>query len=77
MAEGCEWDPARNSPAVVHRSTGEAFGCPNDAVWSVGQKNNWHLCDHCAGLPRFKRMTYRKLLRKPSAGPREMKTEGA
>lgn len=43
----CEWDRDANEPALV----GEK-GCANEAVYRVG---DYHLCEACADLPRFKR----------------------
>lgn len=54
MTEPCEWNPGENRPA----NTGdEPHG---EAVWSVGGRKNWHLCETCAALLEFKRMTKRK-----------------
>ena len=50
----CEWDPANNRPA------GGDDQCPNTATLGVGTgRNNWHLCESCAVLPRFKRLRRR------------------
>lgn len=51
--ELCEWWPDRDEPAVP----GE--GCADEATLSVGVSKNWHLCDSCADLPRFRRMSRR------------------
>lgn len=45
----CDWDPEHDDLAYS-----DGAGCPNEAVWSVGSKTNYHLCDSCARLPRFK-----------------------
>jgi hypothetical protein len=61
--ERCEWDPEHNMPA--RDLTGRYFsGCTNEATQSVGRAENWHLCDSCAALPRFKKFRYRVRLRK-------------
>lgn len=53
--ELCEWWPERNEPA-----TGiPGQGCIDTAVISVGATKNWHLCDSCAALPEFRRMSRR------------------
>jgi hypothetical protein len=57
--ERCEWWPAEDQPATG--VPGEA--CPNLATLSVGAGNNWHLCDSCAALPRFRRLRRRISLR--------------
>lgn len=56
--ELCEWDPETNSPALIQQKGDPQTGCQNEAVWSLGAslKENWHLCDSCAGLERFKRL---------------------
>lgn len=56
MPERCDWNPKFNIPATDPVEDGD---CANVAVWSVGVRNNWHLCDSCAGLAEFKRMTAR------------------
>ena len=56
MAELCDWDPKRDIPAWGDD------GCKNPAVWSVGVKENWHLCETCAALPQFKKFRNRILL---------------
>jgi hypothetical protein len=59
MTERCDWDEKRNAPATARH------GCKNPAVLSVGASlaNNWHLCERCAALPRFKRFRSRVELR--------------
>lgn len=54
---GCEWNPTDDRPAVVGDEHTETV----PAVVSVGasRENNWHLCDACAGLPRFERLRRR------------------
>jgi hypothetical protein len=47
--ETCEWNPATNGPANL-RETGN---CTNQATVSVS--SNFHLCERCAALPKFKR----------------------
>ena len=37
--------------------------CDREAIWSIGHRKNWHLCDVCAGSKRFNRYKYRVLLR--------------
>lgn len=50
--ELCWWWPERDAPA-----TGvDGQGCNNTAVLSIGARENWHLCESCAALPRFRRM---------------------
>jgi hypothetical protein len=56
--ELCEWNPQANAPATEVREGNkvlERSGCPNEAILSVGLKENWHLCRSCAALPRFNR----------------------
>lgn len=48
--ELCEWWPDGDGPATGR----DGEYCPNEAVWSVGRAENWHLCESCAALPRFK-----------------------
>lgn len=55
----CEWDPEKNDFAES-----EYGGCLKQAVWSIGQNGHAHLCEVCAELPRFKRFSVRKPLRK-------------
>jgi hypothetical protein len=60
MAEACEWDPVHDRPAahvVADDPTQHA-----EAVWSVGVRPSWHLCESCAALPRFKRFRRRSRL---------------
>lgn len=61
--DGCDWEPARNRPAlrsdVHHRTT--------RATVLVGHDGAWRLCDQCSGLQRFAR--YRK--RRPIPAPPE------
>ena len=56
--ELCEWWPAQDAPATG--APGE--GCGNRAVLSVGTSTNWHLCDDCRKLPRFRRLSVRGYL---------------
>ena len=79
MSERCEWNQDDSCPAMtetlrahhVHPS-----GCPNEAVWSVGVgTNNWHLCESCAGLPRFKRLRSRVWIGPRLMPPAEGETE--
>jgi hypothetical protein len=61
--ELCEWDPERSMPAC--EVGGKYYsGCKNEANQSVGRAENWHLCDSCAALPRFKKFRYRVRLGK-------------
>lgn len=48
MVNTCEWDPQNDCEATV------ANGCQSQATVSLG-RGKWHLCDSCAGLPRFRR----------------------
>jgi len=56
----CEWDPSRDRKARLREDVHA------DAVWSVGARGQWHLCEACAALPRFSRYRVRVRL-KPSA----------
>jgi hypothetical protein len=56
MAQRCEWDPKNNRPAYVDSTE----GCQNEAMWLVGSKGEWLLCDACAQLPRFRLRRVRK-----------------
>lgn len=49
----CDWNPTEQRLA---RSDDAHHGW---AVWSVGGRNTWHLCEACAALPKFKRFTRR------------------
>lgn len=54
----CEWDPDLKKPARAES------GCKRSAVFGVGTgRNNFHLCESCAALPRFKRFKKRPLTR--------------
>ena len=53
----CEWDPDHDGPALIIVSRFHG-----DALWSVGACGQWHLCDACAQLPRFRRYRVRRLL---------------
>jgi hypothetical protein len=57
VTELCEWNPTKNEPATGFD------GCENEAVIRAGTSvpNNWHLCEACAALPRFKRLKKRPL----------------
>lgn len=47
--DACEWNPETNQAA-------EDWEVHGEARWVVGTgKNNWHLCDKCKELPKFKR----------------------
>ena len=59
MNDLCEWNPFKGEPATEQKSLGLRWGCDRPATLSVGVRSNWHLCDECAALPRFKRMTHR------------------
>lgn len=62
MPELCEWNPRRDCAALV------GDGCQNEATLSVGRgKDNWHLCESCANLPRFARKKHRVPLRREEA----------
>lgn len=55
----CEWNPTANRARYTDEDD-----CPNPATWSVGGgRNNIHLCDSCATLPKFKRLTARERLK--------------
>lgn len=54
--ENCEWNPVEDRAAT---NEDKPHG---PATWSVGNMHNWHLCDTCAALPRFRRMTRRRPL---------------
>lgn len=60
--EGCEWNPLAGEPAYEtdeHHKT-------SFATWSIGEgKNNIHLCESCAALPRFKRLRKRTRVATP------------
>lgn len=45
----CEWNPSEHRPAMSDEAPHAK------AVWSVGLKPCWHLCDSCARLPEFQR----------------------
>jgi len=60
----CEWDPANDRHALI---LGDKYeGCANQATTCVGADGQWHLCDDCAALSRFKRFRTRKPLRRRS-----------
>ena len=46
---GCEWDPERNRPSYRGEDSHAV------AVLVVGGKGQWHLCESCADLPKFRR----------------------
>jgi hypothetical protein len=52
--EHCDWDPERDARAVV-----DGPGCKREATVSLGNNPNWHLCEECSRLPRFKRFRKR------------------
>jgi hypothetical protein len=54
---GCEWSPLRSAPAYDD----DAHFLTTKAVWSVGGKPNFHLCEACVTLPRFRRMKKTRL----------------
>lgn len=58
MNERCEWNPLTNEASYGGSAEGD---CPNESWWSIGSTNkkNFHLCDSCAALPKFKRFTHR------------------
>lgn len=48
--EPCEWNPKENRDAMINDEF-HAF-----SAVSVGKfPTNWHLCEACANLPRFKK----------------------
>jgi hypothetical protein len=55
--EICEFNPILNEAATGKHPD----DCKNEAVWSVGRKNNYHVCDSCVKLPYFRR--YRRKVR--------------
>lgn len=65
--ELCFWDPARNRPAqgIPDKSEPSGYraytGCPNEATICAGSREVWHLCEGCAGLPKFKRFKKRSM----------------
>lgn len=65
--ELCDWDPTYGVPAEqelnLDGSVKAHHGCTNVATVSVGGRQNWHLCESCAALPRFRRFTKRVPLR--------------
>jgi hypothetical protein len=66
----CEWNPAANKPATeIIGNPKSRDGCSREASLSVGGKKNWHLCEHCAMLPRFKRLRKRVPLHVPRHPP--------
>jgi hypothetical protein len=56
MSERCEWNAILGVPALDPPSFSD---CKNEAVVSLGKRGEWHLCESCAALPRFKRFTVR------------------
>ncbi len=53
----CEWNPELDQPAT---RLGEVVtGCPNEATVVVGANGQYHLCESCSKLPRFKRFSKR------------------
>lgn len=64
MSELCEWDPENDRPAQYENANnGDHLGCQNPAVIVTGKRHVWHLCESCARLPRFTRLS--KLYRGP------------
>ncbi len=60
----CEWNPKKNRPSqYIVGFGGSTDGCQNEAVLCVGANGEWHLCEECAKLCRFKRFRVRKRLR--------------
>lgn len=57
----CEWNPEEDKPAECHLTNPEEshIGCKNEATIAVGANGQWHLCESCAKLPRFKRFRVR------------------
>jgi hypothetical protein len=66
MRELCDFDPKTMEPAIIGRNgRGEGVyeGCGNPATVSLGSgRNNWHLCESCSSLPRFRRFINRRIL---------------
>ncbi|MGE0446331.1 MAG: hypothetical protein AB7P99_13965 [Vicinamibacterales bacterium] len=59
QADGCEWNPDTDAPAVE----GDHHNATVPAVYSVGVRDNLHLCESCAALPRFRRRSVQRLVR--------------
>ena len=53
----CEWNAYLMKPS---QDPARPTDCDQEARWSVGTgKNNIHLCEGCAKLPYFRRLTKR------------------
>jgi hypothetical protein len=63
VTDRCEYNPTTKSASYGGEMEGD---CENEAVLSVGNKPNWHLCESCAALPQFKRFRSRTPLRRAS-----------
>lgn len=44
LVERCEFNPVKGCGSTDPPSEDD---CKNQAVWSVGKKNNWHVCGEC------------------------------
>src|SRR5690606_7511979 len=53
IGPACEWNPEKNVPAMID----DEFHAV--AELSLGSNGQWHVCRHCAQLPRFKRFRRR------------------
>ena len=49
----CEWNPEEQRACWD-------FEVHAPAVWIIGAKGQWRLCDDCAQLPEFKRFKVRR-----------------
>lgn len=64
MRADCDWNPVVNRPALL----GEPTACPKRATVVVreaieGGSDYWHLCRSCAGLPRFRALKQKPLVK--------------
>jgi len=63
----CEWNPEANESACATYDSNNYvenhYGCQNEATIMVGANGQWHLCESCAKLPKFKRFRVRKPLK--------------
>ena len=56
VGEQCDWNPYKNRVAL----SSDLHDCMNETWWSIGKgKNNIHVCNRCAHLPRFNRFRKR------------------
>ena len=58
--ELCEYNPVAGNASYGGQMEGD---CLNEATVCLGNNPSWHLCESCAGLPRFKRFRRRVPLR--------------